>query len=190
MPMRDPVAEILHLFERHGQGHYGEAVTQTQHAVQAGALAIAEGHPDDVVIGAFLHDIGHLMVNEVPEAQRDAAIYRHQQIGADLLRELGFSELVIDLVATHVDSKRYLTAVDPDYLATLSPASVESLAFQGGPMSADEVSEFQARPDMYLHVRLRHWDDLAKDPHNDKVDIAPFVSRMRDHFRDQAGAAD
>lgn len=186
----DPVGRILSLYERYGQEHYGEAVTQIQHAVQAGALAIAEGYPDDVVLAAFLHDIGHLMIKEVSPDERDDAIYRHQRVGAERLRDLGFSEQVVDLVATHVDSKRYLMAIDTGYLSTLSPASMESLGFQGGPMTADEVAAFEARPDLYLHVRLRHWDDLAKDPDNDRIDISPFVSRMREHLRLRRSALD
>ena len=58
---------------------------------------------------------------------------------------LGFEELaaaalsghlpdaVLDPIRMHVAAKRYLCFADPDYLAELSPASLESLALQGGP---------------------------------------------------------
>lgn len=38
----------------------GEKVTQAQHAQQAAELARAAGHPPHVLVGALLHDIGHL----------------------------------------------------------------------------------------------------------------------------------
>ena len=38
-------------------------MTQAQHAQQAAELARAEGHPQHVLIGALLHDIGDLNVN-------------------------------------------------------------------------------------------------------------------------------
>jgi predicted HD phosphohydrolase len=39
-----------------------------------------------------------------------------------------------------VHAKRYLTALKPEYYEQLSDVSKQSLAGQGGPMSADEVS--------------------------------------------------
>ena len=98
MHPHDALNQLLHLFEAHGHRHYKEAVSQTQHAVQSARLAMADQCPEEVVLGAFLHDVGHLMVHEVPETARNDAIFRHQRVGADLLRELGFSERVADLV--------------------------------------------------------------------------------------------
>jgi len=39
----------------------GEKVSQLQHAQQASEFAKSNGFPDHVVLGAFLHDIGHLV---------------------------------------------------------------------------------------------------------------------------------
>jgi gamma-butyrobetaine dioxygenase len=62
----------------------------------------------------------------------------------------------------HVAAKRYLCTVDPQYLSLLSPPSIQSLALQGGPMSAEEVARFESRPFFQHAVRLRRWDDAAK----------------------------
>ena len=62
----------------------------------------------------------------------------------------------------HVPAKRYLCATDAAYHARLSPASVHTLALQGGPMSAQEVVRFQAEPFGADAVRLRRWDDQGK----------------------------
>ena len=59
-------------------------------------------------------------------------------------------------------AKRYLCATDADYLAHLSPASVDSLAVQGGPMSAADVQAFESRPYHRDAVRLRLYDDDGK----------------------------
>ncbi|MGB0712874.1 MAG: HD domain-containing protein [Gammaproteobacteria bacterium] len=177
-----PYERIHDLYRKFGTGHYGERVTQIQHAVQCGRLALDDGYDDEVVIAAFLHDIGHLLVEELPPERREGAILRHQEVGADFLRELEFSERVAKLVETHVDGKRYLTAVQEGYWQDLSEASKESLGFQGGPMSVTEVSVFEADPDLDQHLALRRWDDLAKDPENADVDIAPFMDRIRAHL--------
>ena len=39
----------------------GEKVTQLQHAQQAGKHAKDAERPDHIVLGAFLHDVGHLV---------------------------------------------------------------------------------------------------------------------------------
>jgi putative nucleotidyltransferase with HDIG domain len=182
MKATQAVAEITRLFSDHGENHYGESMDQVQHAVQAARLALAENAPEEVILAAFLHDIGHLLINEVPVSQRDVALYRHQVIGADYLRGLGFSARVADLVAHHVDGKRYLTAVDPAYRDTLSAASIESLRFQGGPMTRAEVAAFDALPDRDLHLRLRHWDDEAKNPDDPNRDLSLFLEMAERHL--------
>ena len=61
-------------------------------------------------------------------------------------------------------AKRYLCATDGDYLSRLSEPSRISRRLQGRPMSASECREFEANPFFQNAVRLRHWDDAAKDP--------------------------
>ena len=67
-------------------------------------------------------------------------------------------------VRLHVAAKRYLCAVEPSYFALLSQASVYTLAVQGGPMSTAEAREFEASQYAADAVRVRRWDDQAKDP--------------------------
>jgi len=69
---------------------------------------------------------------------------------------------VSEPVKLHVAAKRYLCATDASYLAQLSPASVESLHLQGGPMTDVELDAFEENAFFKEAVRLRHWDDRAK----------------------------
>jgi gamma-butyrobetaine dioxygenase len=62
----------------------------------------------------------------------------------------------------HVAAKRYLCFAEPKYMMALSPSSVESLALQGGPMTATEAEEYIAAPHARDAVRLRRADDAAK----------------------------
>ena len=52
------VDTILALFDRRGGDHYGEAVTQLDHALQTAHHARSEGQADALVAAALLHDIG------------------------------------------------------------------------------------------------------------------------------------
>jgi predicted HD phosphohydrolase len=79
------------------------------------------------------------------------------------LLKLGFSERLAALVKSHVVAKRYLTYKYPEYYDKLSEASKTTLAFQGGVMSKEEAEAFEANPDAELIIRMRTWDDLAKE---------------------------
>jgi len=51
-----------------------------------------------------------------------------------------------------------------DDAAGLSPASVYTLGVQGGPMRDAELAAFEAGPYAQAAIRVRRWDDAAKDP--------------------------
>ena len=156
--------DIVALYERFGHNTYDEAVSQVTHGVQCAECAVRDGAPVHLVLAALLHDIGHLL--EIEQRQsgepvRDADM-RHQDKGADALASL-FGPKVTSPVRMHVDAKRYLCAVDREYEAGLSPASIASLALQGGPMTSDETALFTAQPGWEDAVRVRRWDDEGKD---------------------------
>jgi phosphonate degradation associated HDIG domain protein len=141
---------------------YDERVSQVAHALQCADLATAAGAGDALVAAALLHDVGHLLDTGTAHVGTEADD-RHEATGARHLRER-FGPEVTAPIALHVAAKRYLCATDPAYLAALSDGSRHSLALQGGPMTADEVTAFEARPHWEAAVRLRRWDDQAKVP--------------------------
>jgi len=173
---RAVVKEVFSLYEKYGDEDYiGEPVSQLEHMSQAAALAKAEGFDDDVVLAAFFHDIGHLCA-EAGEAESMDGMGNvdHEQIGADFLLERGFSERVANLVQGHVIAKRYLTYKYPEYYNRLSDASKATLNFQGGVMTAEEAADFELNPDAELIIRLRYWDDMAKEM-NTPVDNIDYL---------------
>jgi gamma-butyrobetaine dioxygenase len=169
--------EVLDLFGRRGREEYhGEAVTQTEHALQAAAQAAAEGAPDRLIVAALLHDVGHLL--DEPEDLAERGIDGcHEDAGASWI-EQRFSPEVAEPVRLHVAAKRYLCAVEPPYLASLSSASRLSLSLQGGPFDATEVAAFEANPLYQDAVRLRRWDDAAKSPGLLVPDLATYQARI------------
>jgi phosphonate degradation associated HDIG domain protein len=159
---------IAELFAGPGAGAYlGEAVTIGEHMRQAGALAEAAGADAPLVAAALLHDVGHLrgeprggLGGSSPRASTDA---RHGDAGARWLSQW-FGEVVTEPVRLHVAAKRYLCATEPGYFGRLSPESVRTLALQGGPMTAEQATAFEARRYARDAVAVRRWDDEAKDP--------------------------
>ncbi len=154
--------EVFALFERRGSGAYfGEAVSMTEHALQAAHFARKAGAPPWLELAALLHDVGHLVV-EVPDDIADWTVdARHEDTGAAWL-EPRFGGQVAQAVRLHVAAKRYLCATDARYFARLSPASVHTLGLQGGPMSMQEVRGFEALPQYREAVQVRWWDDMGK----------------------------
>jgi putative nucleotidyltransferase with HDIG domain len=133
---------------------------------QAAALAETEGYDDEVVLAAFFHDIGHLCADAEEAGSMDGmGNVDHERLGADYLLERGFSERVANLVQGHVIAKRYLTYKYPEYYNRLSDASKTTLEFQGGVMTDEEAAEFELNQDAELIIRLRYWDDMAKEMH-------------------------
>jgi phosphonate degradation associated HDIG domain protein len=166
--------EIRDIYANRATKKYGLSdVNQLQHALQSATLAEQQGETPSLIVAALVHDIGH-MVHDLSEDPASAGIDdRHEELGAAWL-DRHFGPDVAEPVRLHVPAKRYLCAVDRAYFSLLSEDSVRSLALQGGPMSPDEVAEFEQHPHAKAAVRLRRIDEAAKDPNA----ITPTV----DHF--------
>ncbi|AYL98866.1 phosphonate degradation HD-domain oxygenase [Mucilaginibacter celer] len=179
------VEEVFSLYERFGDADYiGEPVSQLEHMSQAAALAEAEGYDDEVVLAAFFHDIGHLCADAEEAGSMDGmGNVDHERLGADYLLERGFSERVANLVQGHVIAKRYLTYKYPEYYNRLSDASKATLEFQGGVMTEAEAADFELNPDAELIVRLRYWDDMAKEMEVPVNNIAQLKQMALSHLQ-------
>ena len=158
---QDVSAFIVDLFARQGDVKYGEGVSQTEHALQSAIHADQQDGDDALICAALLHDIGHLLHGEGRYHAAEGIDAVHETVGAEFLANF-FGPEVTEPVRMHVDAKRYLCAVEPDYFGRLSDASVLSLELQGGPMSDDEVKAFEASPHCAAAVALRRFDEAAK----------------------------
>jgi phosphonate degradation associated HDIG domain protein len=189
MTSADPVRVIADLFAAEGAREYlGEPVSQAAHMLQAAALAEAAGAGPELVAAALLHDAGHftgaVSGHELMSGGRDN---RHSDAGADWLAQW-FGPGVTEPVRLHVAAKRYLCAVEPGYFGGLSPASMRILRVQGGPMSPAESARFEASPWCQSALRLRRWDDAAREP---GAAVPPFgyYQRLLRQLVRQHGAA-
>ncbi len=131
-----------------------EAVDEWDHAMQSAARAVDDGADEELVLAAALHDIGHSPLLGGPGIEDHCGLAR-EWITPRFGVRVGW------LAGAHVAAKRHLAAVDPAYAASLSPTSVVSLAEQGG---ARIDPAFAGHPWCGDAVRLRRYDDAAKDP--------------------------
>jgi 2-amino-1-hydroxyethylphosphonate dioxygenase (glycine-forming) len=179
--------EIIFLYEKFGNANYiGEPVSQIEHMVQCAQLAQAAHAADDVVLAAFLHDIGHLCAFAFPQQKLDTmdeyGIVDHEKLGANYLLSKGFSKKIAQLVQSHVAAKRYLTYAFPQYFNQLSDASKKTLQQQGGVMAKEEAEEFEKDPLFEQYIALRKWDEQAKKIQQPLPNLQEYKDLIIEHL--------
>jgi len=175
---KDPVTHVLECFRLRGNSSYGkEAVSQLEHALQAAHFAEQANAPPQLINACLLHDVGHLL-HDLPEDAPDHHIDdQHKQLGAAWLMERFVPE-VVKPIRLHVAAKRYLCAVDSEYMAVLSPPSVQSLELQGGPMTETQAAHFEQHPHFAEAIKLRRYDDQAKIPNLKTPSLEHYVVHL------------
>jgi len=176
--------EVIGLYEKYGDEDYiGEPVSQIEHMCQCAQLAEKEEFDNEVILAALFHDIGHLCEHVIEvKHMENVGIVDHEKIGADYLRQKGFSEKIARLVESHVAAKRYLTYKYPDYYEKLSDASKKTLEFQGGKMSGEEAADFESDPWFRLYITLRNWDEQAKLEHIPLPGLQKYKQMIFEHL--------
>jgi 2-amino-1-hydroxyethylphosphonate dioxygenase (glycine-forming) len=176
--------EIIELYLLHGEKEYsGEKVSQLEHMVQAAELAKSQGYPDEVVLAAFLHDVGHIAESHTESnSMSHFGIKDHEAIGAAFLAARGFSPRLTRLVASHVAAKRYLTLREPGYYDKLSEASKKTLEYQGGPMQEEEADLMEEDGLFREIVQMRRWDEEAKIPDQPMPSLDIFRQLIFEHL--------
>lgn len=177
------VTFLADIFERRGGEEYlGESVTMAEHMLQGAYLAEQQGESEEIIVAALLHDIGHFTSEFGTFSMDDTHDRYHEEAGARILERF-FPSIVTDCVRLHVAAKRYICATDPRYFGQLSEASIHSLKLQGGPMSPEEVAEFEKHPNVREIVRVRYLDDAGKVAGMETpgfAHYAPMVQRVVD----------
>jgi len=168
------IAHLLNLLKTKGSDlQYGnEDVTQLEHALQCAELTEQNNFPKETITAALLHDIGHLLYDGEDPVHEGKDGY-HENLGADYLSEY-FGEAVTLPIRAHVDSKRYLSAVEKEYYELLSEASKKSLEVQGGPFTKEQADVFIKKPFMKQAVEIRRFDDQAKILNKKTPDLSHF----------------
>jgi 2-amino-1-hydroxyethylphosphonate dioxygenase (glycine-forming) len=147
------VNEVFALYEKYSKRQATELeISQLEQVSQAAALAEEEGYEDEVILAAFFHNAGSIL-------------------GADYLREHGFSERLATLVDSDLRATRYLAYKYSDYYDRLSETEKSYLESHGGKMTREEAEKFELDPDAELFVRLRYINDKAKETRKYKLNI-------------------
>ncbi len=160
--------------QRAYEADIGMSFSTLQHGLQTAQLAEWDDAEPSLVAAAFLHDIGQLLPTPPGADPIDDV---HELRAVAFLSE-AFGPCVVEPVRLHVQAKRYLVARDPTYLARLSTASRHALGLRGGPMTDFEIQLFESLPYADDAVRLRLWDDLARQPGKQTAPLEYFLALL------------
>ncbi|MBT4964096.1 MAG: HD domain-containing protein [Francisellaceae bacterium] len=167
------------------EGYIGEKISQLDHALQSAYFAVESGHSDSVIIASLFHDIGHYVSSVPVEHMANLGVLNHELIAAKHLLMWGFSKRVVNLVANHVNAKRYLSANNDNYYEKLSDASKGTLKFQGGLMDTDEMCEFESSPYFTESIQVRINDERAKEPILKVPSLSAYEQLVSKHLASQ-----
>jgi phosphonate degradation associated HDIG domain protein len=177
--MKLTLDKIFDIFATRGHAQYGgEPITQLEHGLQCATLAKQYSVSPELITACLFHDLGHL-IHDLGENPTEQAINdHHEREGSKCLEQI-FSPAVTEPIGLHVEAKRYLCAIDPNYRASLSENSESSLILQGGAFSREEAAIFIAKPYAKDAVKLRIWDDHAKVVGLETPDLNSFVAIVK-----------
>lgn len=176
-----PVDQIFSIFREYGNRHYGENVSELEHALQTAEFARQFGESDSIVLSCLLHDYGHMLHDLGEDIAQHGIDARHEIIGATLLKDL-FPEIILEPIRQHVAAKRYLCWKNPAYEAGLSESSRLSLQLQGGPMTDVEAQKFETNPHFIACIKVRYYDDMGKVPNMPTADLQSYRSLIEKYL--------
>ena len=172
-----PVDQIFSIFREYGSRHYGENVSELEHALQTAEFAKEFGEPESIVLSCLLHDYGHMLHDLGEDAAEYGIDAKHEVIGATLLKDY-FPEIILEPIRQHVAAKRYLCWRMPTYIDGLSDSSRLSLQLQGGPMNDVEAQKFETNPHFAACIKVRQYDDMGKVPAMQTADLESYRGLM------------
>jgi putative nucleotidyltransferase with HDIG domain len=173
--------KIIELYTKYGSDQYpiSEPITQIEHAIQTyEQMRDISPNKYELQLAALLHDIGHFLEEPIDPGVTKVDD-KHEEIGANFLKSLGFSDEVVCPIRLHVLTKRYLCTVSPDVRSNLSYGSQLSLELQGGLLSNDEIVAFKRNRFFDDAVTLRMCDDNGKRSDNDRT-IGKFIEILKE----------
>ena len=150
------------------------------HSLSTPALVLCPyggaGPPEEDCVAAQLGILAHCAIPDGADDSRIRA--QHDVVGGAWLRMNGFDETCAHITEGHVLAKRYLCYKEDDYYEKLSQGSKTTLAFQGGPMTAEEAAIFERDPLFDACCEMRRWDEGAKEPDWEVPDFASYAEMI------------
>ena len=156
------VDNILNMYKEKGHQKYDSHITHLEHALQTTEFAIINKEKEEFQLACFLHDIGHLILDEhnTNKSFLDKDL-KHETIAFQYLSKY-FSDNITLPIMYHVLAKRYLCSINNTYYENLSDASKKSFIIQGGKLDNDILNTLTNNNKFLDAVKMRKYEDQSK----------------------------
>ena len=156
------INEILEMYINNGHKNYDKHITHLEHALQTTELAKKNNESEEFQLACFLHDIGHLILNEHNTNKHFLnKDLKHESVAFKYLNNF-FPSSITHPIMHHVLAKRYLCTIDDNYYESLSSASKKSFIIQGGKIDNDFLDILKTNEKFSNAVKMRKYEDLSK----------------------------
>tara|TARA_B100001121_G_scaffold305651_1_gene323518 strand:+ start:107 stop:1441 length:1335 start_codon:yes stop_codon:yes gene_type:complete len=173
---------IINLYKKKGNTMYDTHISQKEHSFQTMEMAIKKGFDEKFQLCCFLHDIGHLLLDENNNNEdflkKDL---KHELIGYNFLKEFLDDEITKPILL-HVQAKRFLCSINNEYYNTLSNSSKESFKIQGGKMTEEQCNTFRNNSYVNLALTLREFEDISKKKENEICTDYDYIEKLLNKF--------
>ena len=163
---KNVIDNILKLYLLHGNKNYDPHITHLEHAFQTTQLAKNNNETLEFQLSCFLHDIGHLLLDE-HNSNNNFLVknLKHETVAFHYLNK-HFSNFITYPIMYHVLAKRYLCTIDNNYFNSLSQASQQSFIIQDGYLDKFSLQLINNKIKHSVHfsnaIKLRIYEDLSK----------------------------
>lgn len=157
------INSIIALYNMYGHYKIQSHITLKQHALQSADVAISKNENEKLILSTFLHDIGHLILNEHNE--KDDFLnkdLKHEQVGYRYLERCYDSDIVTPILY-HVKAKRYLCSTDLNYYNNLSRTSKTMYNLQGGELNREAYNILKLDPHFKDAIKIKKYSDMARN---------------------------
>lgn len=177
--MFDRIREVFALYEVYGNERYlDNTITFLQHSSQTAHMATREGFEDEVIVAAFLHNIGSL-ISQLPKSQITNQDTSFERMGGAFLKERGFPQDVVDLIQSQLIARRYLTHKYSGFYKALSMQQQDYVLSHGGPLDPHDAIDFEKYELFRPSVRLVLWQEKAKEPALEGIHFSVIEAKAR-----------
>ena len=101
------VDRIFALYEEYGNEACNGNATMLMHMMKCAQLVEEEGYDDEMVVAAFLHDIGPFL-----------QVAGHDKVVGMYLQELNFPGKIVNIISGNIPAPRYLQLLQWDNVAS------------------------------------------------------------------------
>ena len=157
------VNNIIALYNMYGHHKIQPHITLKQQAIMSADMALSNNENEKLILSTFLHDIGHLIINEHNDKEdflkKDL---KHEDVGYRYLERYYDSDIIMPILY-HVKAKRYLCSVNINYYNNLSLTSKNMYHLQGGELDEETYKNLKKDPHFKDAIKIKKYDDMAKN---------------------------